>query len=1144
MVILTIEPAVDPGDDSVTNYIVAWSLDDIETITAPAPSPSGFVPDLYAYYRYADDGIYTVTVSVEDEDGVHSAVAERTITVNNVAPTLALSGDAAVDEGSPYTLTLGEVTDPGTDTVTQYIVHWGDGSTDETYTIAGDVIHTYADGQDTSTITVDLVDEDGIHAAAGSLSLTVNNVAPQFEAGPDETLAPSQSGLFSRAGIALADPGADAWSASVDYGDGTFDPDLPVKLATMSFELNHSYTSEGSYNVTVILEDDDGGTCTDTFMVEVHFNTPPVADAGGPYTVTEGSTLTLDGSSSSDSENNIVSWEWDFDNDGTYNDANGPTPTITFMDNGSFNIGLIVTDTYGESSIDTATITVASVAPTVDAGQDQAVDEGALVSLSGSYSDPGSNDTHSFLWEVSADNGQVIADGTGEDFSFTPYDNGLYTATFTVADDDGASTSDTLTVTVSNVAPSVAAGSDQTVDEGAVVSLTSTFTDAGSADTHTAVVDWGDGETTAVDPAASPISEDHVYADNGTYTVTLSVSDDDGASTSDTLTITVNNVAPTVTADCTNQEVQYSDQIQEVSFSATDPSIDTMNAETSYSIDGGNSFLTSLPDALTIDAGLSFDGAGDQQTPATWTLSGIADLAPGTYIIRIMVTDDDGGEGIADTEIIVNPEDAISTYVGPLFVSTPSINDTIAIVELRAVIQDISFYPEDPDFDPNAGNITTSTVKFIKWDNGTYTVIAAGLPVQLIDPADSTTGAAIYQWSVDLGNLDSESFTVGIIVERHYSSPDEETVITVSKPLRNFITGGGCLINENSAGIYAGDPGLKTNFGFNVKFNKKLTNLQGKVNAIIRKDGRLYQIKTNATQSLVVDPINNTATFLSKANLKDITDPNNPIDLGGNLSVIVTLTDLGEPGTSDSISFAVWRKEALWFSSNWTGAQTIEQVLAGGNLVVHAEPLALHVADQSTDEQTKGQLITLELLEPVVEEAVLRWADYGIGSRHISTLQGVEFRIGDLAGSTIGLALGNTIWLDIDAAGYGWFIDGTPWDDAEFSRRNTGSELVAKRTSEAYGDIDLLTVVMHEMDHTLGFEDLTSEVESKDLMYETIQSGVRRTKTLPVTRRSTTHSAVAWHYIGRRQKDNLILNSLFSNWLRRYEELASRSHAH
>jgi len=147
-------------------------------------------------------------------------------------------------------------------------------------------------------------------------------------------------------------------------------------------------------------------------------------------------------------------------------------------------------------------------------------------------------------------------------------------------------------------------------------------------------------------------------------------------------------------------------------------------------------------------------------------------------------------------------------------------------------------------------------------------------------------------------------------------------------------------------------------------------------------------------------------------------------------------------------------------------------------------------------------------------------------------------------GSTIGLVLGNTIWLDIDAAGYGWFIDSTPWDDDEFSHQNTGSELVAKKTSEAYGNIDLLTVVMHEMGHTLGFEDLTSEAESKDLMYEMLQSGVRRTKTLPATRRSTTHSAVAWHYLDSRQKDNFLLNSWFSDWLRCYEELASRSRTH
>ena len=77
-----------------------------------------------------------------------------------MAPDDRISGAASVNEGSPYSLTLGAVTDPGTDTVTSYIVHWGDGNSD-TYTSNGAKTHTYADGPATRAITVDLVDEDG-----------------------------------------------------------------------------------------------------------------------------------------------------------------------------------------------------------------------------------------------------------------------------------------------------------------------------------------------------------------------------------------------------------------------------------------------------------------------------------------------------------------------------------------------------------------------------------------------------------------------------------------------------------------------------------------------------------------------------------------------------------------------------------------------------------------------------------------------------------------------------------------------------------------------------------------------------------------------------------------------------------------------
>jgi hypothetical protein len=73
-------------------------------------------------------------------------------------------------------------------------------------------------------------------------------------------------------------------------------------------------------------------------------------------------------------------------------------------------------------------------------------------------------------------------------------DDGVYTATVCVIDDDGASACDTFTVLVNNVAPTLTAGSDQAVGERQTVSLApATFNDLGTLDTHTATINWGDG---------------------------------------------------------------------------------------------------------------------------------------------------------------------------------------------------------------------------------------------------------------------------------------------------------------------------------------------------------------------------------------------------------------------------------------------------------------------------------------------------------------------------------------------------------------------------------------------------------------------------------------------------------------------------
>jgi PKD repeat protein len=124
-------------------------------------------------------------------------------------------------------------------------------------------------------------------------------------------------------------------------------------------------------------------------------------------------------------------------------------------------------------------------------------------------------------------------------------DNGEYKVTVTVADDDGAAVSDSILVTVNNVAPVVEAGEDQTVIALDTLSLAlSTFTDPSVVDTHSATIDWGDGSppedgTVTQGAGSGSVDDSHVFTLPGIYVVTVTVTDDDGGVGSDTLEVTV-----------------------------------------------------------------------------------------------------------------------------------------------------------------------------------------------------------------------------------------------------------------------------------------------------------------------------------------------------------------------------------------------------------------------------------------------------------------------------------------------------------------------------------------------------------------------------------------------------------------------------
>jgi len=210
----------------------------------------------------------------------------------------------------------------------------------------------------------------------------------------------------------------------------------------------------------------------------------------------------------------------------------------------------------GTSGTVTKGTLVQNVAPVVNAGPDATVDEGSTFSSSGSFTDPGTD-----TWTATVDYGDgspviplILNSNKTFDLNHVYADNGTYTVTVTVTDDDGGVGTDTAAVTVNNVAPTLDAGPDQEITAAYTVSLApATFNDLGTLDTHTATIDWGDGTSTEAGivtetpfgPPGSTAGMDgtmdgsHIYPVSGEYTVLVTVTDDNGGSIQDTLTVTV-----------------------------------------------------------------------------------------------------------------------------------------------------------------------------------------------------------------------------------------------------------------------------------------------------------------------------------------------------------------------------------------------------------------------------------------------------------------------------------------------------------------------------------------------------------------------------------------------------------------------------
>src|SRR5439155_1535249 len=115
--------------------------------------------------------------------------------------------------------------------------------------------------------------------------------------------------------------------------------------------------------------------------------------------------------------------------------------------------------------------------------------------------------------------------------------------------------------------------------------------------------------------------------------------------------------------------------------------------------------------------------------------------------------------------------------------------------------------------------------------------------------------------------------------------------------------------------------------------------------------------------------------------------------------------------------------------------------------------------------------LTQAELDGIVQTAIARWEASGLTAEQDAYLHSVSFSVSDMADLYLGSALPGHITIDSDAAGYGWYLDANPADDAEFANALSPTRLQTDPSGIPAGHIDLLSTVMHELGHQLGLQD-------------------------------------------------------------------------
>lgn len=413
---------VDPG--VLDTHTLTWDFGD------GTPAVSG--TETQRLHSYANQGIFTTTLTVDDHDG--GVVVQRLpIQIDNFPPLVYAGETITVTEGVSFTQPV-LYGDPGAAGL-QAVADFGDSTPVQSWDlpIQGilDISHIYADnGIFTTTMVV--TDDLGVFSR-DQLTITVQNVAPLVNAGDEVYLDVNE--LMQLNG-GFNDSGADQWSATVDYGDGS--GLQPLGLIDHSFVLNHTYTVSGTCTLEVCVTDDDGGLGCDQVTVSVGLFNLGI-NAGPDQSSVEGSVVNFSGAAPADIPA-LAQVTWDF---GDGNSSSGSLSTThVYEENGIYTVRLTVVDEQGNAGRDALVVTVANATPNLSAAPVQPVLPFENANLALTFSDPGIKDALTVVVEWAT--GQVEtfnlpAGANALNATHQYVSAGRYEVRVSITDDDGAS---------------------------------------------------------------------------------------------------------------------------------------------------------------------------------------------------------------------------------------------------------------------------------------------------------------------------------------------------------------------------------------------------------------------------------------------------------------------------------------------------------------------------------------------------------------------------------------------------------------------------------------------------------------------------------------------------------------------------------